>query len=148
MKGEKIRVYFIEIALVIFFLFAIIYNEVITKATLAVVLLVFMALTVGLIKSDKRELTNNEQIAFLLGGIGIIYVVIVYMLGMITGFYSSTIKLSTWSIINYIIPYIVIIISSEIIRKTVLLKENKYSKIIMLIAMVMLDVILTTNINN
>ena len=143
MKGEKIRVYFIEIALVIFFLFAIIYNEVITKATLAVVLLVFMALTVGLIKSDKRELTNNEQIAFLLGGIGIIYVVIVYMLGMITGFYSSTIKLSTWSIINYIIPYIVIIISSEIIRKTVLLKENKYSKIIMLIAMVMLDVILT-----
>lgn len=148
MKGEKIRVYFIEIALVIFFLFAIIYNEVITKAILAVVLLVFMALTVGLIKSDKRELTNNEQIAFLLGGIGIIYVVIVYMLGMITGFYSSTIKLSTWSIINYIIPYIVIIISSEIIRKTVLLKENKYSKIIMLIAMVMLDVILTTNINN
>ena len=106
MKGEKIRVYFIEIALVIFFLFAIIYNEVITKAILAVVLLVFMVLTVGLIKSDKRELTNNEQIAFLLGGIGIIYVVIVYMLGMITGFYSSTIKLSTWSIINYIIPYL------------------------------------------
>ena len=63
MKGEKIRVYFIEIALVIFFLFAIIYNEVITKAILAVVLLVFMVLTVGLIKSDKRELTNNEQIA-------------------------------------------------------------------------------------
>lgn len=27
MKGEKIRVYFIEIALVIFFLFAIIYKK-------------------------------------------------------------------------------------------------------------------------
>lgn len=94
------------------------------------------------------NLTSNRQIAFLFGGMGIIYVAIIYFLGMITGFYSSTVKLSIWSIFNYIIPYIVIIISAEIIRKTVLLKESKYSKIIILIAMVMLDVILTTNIYN
>ena len=125
-----------------------IFNETITRTVLAIILLVFMAITVKLVKSEKMNLTSNRQIAFLFGGMGIIYVAIIYFLGMITGFYSSTVKLSIWSIFNYIIPYIVIIISAEIIRKTVLLKESKYSKIIILIAMVMLDVILTTNIYN
>ena len=148
MKSEKIRLYVIEITLVIFFLLAMIFNETITRTVLAIILLVFMAITVKLVKSEKMNLTSNRQIAFLFGGMGIIYVAIIYFLGMITGFYSSTVKLSIWSIFNYIIPYIVIIISAEIIRKTVLLKESKYSKIIILIAMVMLDVILTTNIYN
>ena len=148
MKSEKIRLYVIEITLVIFFLLAMIFNETITRTVLAIILLVFMAITVKLVKSGKMNLANNKQIAFLFGGMGIIYVAIIYFLGMLTGFYSSTVKLSIWSIINYIIPYIVIIISAEIIRKTVLLKECKYSKIIILIATVMLDVILTTNIYN
>ena len=148
MKSEKIRLYVIEITLVIFFLLAMIFNETITRTVLAIILLVFMVITVKLIKSEKMNLTSNKQIAFLFGGMGIIYVAIIYFLGMITGFYSSTVKLSIWSIINYIIPYIVIIISAEVIRKTVLLKESKYSKIIILIATVMLDVILTTNIYN
>lgn len=148
MKREKLRLYVIETTLVIFFLFAMIFNETITRTVLAIILLVFMAITVKLVKSGKMNLANNKQIAFLFGGMGIIYVAIIYFLGMITGFYSSTVKLSIWSIINYIIPYIVIIISAEIIRKTVLLKECKYSKIIILIATVMLDVILTTNIYN
>ena len=128
MKSEKIRLYVIEITLVIFFLLAMIFNETITRTVLAIILLVFMAITVKLVKSEKMNLTSNRQIAFLFGGMGIIYVAIIYFLGMITGFYSSTVKLSIWSIFNYIIPYIVIIISAEIIRKTVLLKESKYSK--------------------
>ena len=148
MKREKLRLYVIETTLVIFFLFAMIFNETIPRPVLAIILLVFMAITVKLVKSGKMNLANNKQIAFLFGGMGIIYVAIIYFLGMLTGFYSSTVKLSIWSIINYIIPYIVIIISAEIIRKTVLLKECKYSKIIILIATVMLDVILTTNIYN
>ena len=148
MKSEKIRLYIIEIALVIFFLLAMIYNNVITKQILAIVLLVFMAISVILIKSDKMSLANGNQIAMLLGGMGIIYVAILYIIGIFAGFYNSTIKLSMWSISNYIIPYIVIIISTEIIRKRVLLKESKYSKIIILIAMVILDIIISTNIYN
>ena len=144
MKSEKIRLYIIEIALVIFFLLAMIYNNVITKQILAIVLLVFMAISVILIKSDKMSLANGNQIAMLLGGMGIIYVAILYIIGIFAGFYNSTIKLSMWSISNYIIPYIVIIISTEIIRKRVLLKESKYSKIIILIAMVILDIIIST----
>lgn len=66
--------------------------------------------------------------------------------GIYIGFYNATVKFSKWSIINYIIPYILIIIAIENIRKTILLKDDKKSNIIILIACVILDIALTTNI--
>ena len=148
MKSEKIRLYIIEISLIIFFLLTIIFRDIITRQIIGIILLVFMVISLKLIRNDKTEFINNSQIVALMAGIGIIYVVLLYILGIFTGFYTSTIQISMWSILNYIIPYIVIIISSEIIRKTILLKDFKYSKMIMLVAMVMLDIILSTNIYN
>ena len=148
MKSEKIKLYVIEIALIIFFLLAMIFNKVITRQILAIVLLVFMGITTLLIKTYKMDLTNKRQIILLLTGIGVIYVAVLYLIGIFAGFYNATVKLSLWSIWKYIIPYIVIIISSEMIRKKIVLKEDKISKIIILVIMVMLDVILTTNIYN
>lgn len=146
MKNEKVRLYTIEFTLIIFLLLAMIFNDTITRQVTAVVLLVSMIISVKLIKTDKTKLTNNRQIIILLSAFGILYLATIYILGIFVGFYSATVKLSIWSILNYIIPYIVIIVSSEIIRKSVLLKEDKKSKIIILIAMVMLDVYLSTNI--
>ena len=148
MKSEKIKTYTIEIALIIFFLLAMIFNKVITRQILAIVLLVFMGITTLLIKTYKMDLTNKRQIMLLLTGIGVIYVAVLYLIGIFAGFYNATVKLSLWSIWKYIIPYIVIIISSEMIRKKIVLKEDKISKIIILVIMIMLDVILTTNIYN
>ena len=148
MKSEKIKIYVIEIALIIFFLLAMIFNKVITRQILAIVLLVFMGITTLLIKTYKMDLTNKRQIILLLTGIGVIYVAVLYLIGIFAGFYNATVKLSLWSIWKYIIPYIVIIISSEMIRKKIVLKEDKISKIIILVIMVMLDVILTTKIYN
>lgn len=148
MNIEKIKTYTIEISLVVFFLLAMIFNDIITRQILAVILLVFMIISRILIKTYKANLMNDRQIILLLSGIGVIYVVTIYLLGVFVGFYNATIKLGKWSIINYIIPYAVIIISSEVIRKAVLLKDFKYSKLLILVAMVILDVILNTNIYN
>ena len=146
MKNEKVRLYTIEFTLIIFLLLAMIFNDTITRQVTAVVLLVSMIISVKLIKTDKTKLTNNRQIIILLSAVRILYLATIYILGIFVGFYSATVKLSIWSILNYIIPKILIIGSSKIIRKSVLLKEDKKSKIIILIAMVMLDVYLSTNI--
>lgn len=148
MNSEKIRLYLIELALVIFLLLAMVFSNIFTRQVIAIVLLVFMAISIKFIKNDKLEPINKKQIIILLTSIAVIYVALIYILGIFIGFYNATVKLSLWSIINYIIPYTVIIISSEIIRKNILLKEDKESKAIILIAMVILDVILYTNIYN
>lgn len=148
MKSEKLRLYTVELTLIIFLLLAMIFNNIFTRQVISVILLVFMIISLKLIKSDKEKYTNSRQIIILLSAFGVIYIATIYILGIFTGFYNATVKLSLWSVLNYIIPYIVIIISSEIIRKVILLKEDKKSRIIILIAMVLLDVILWTNIYN
>lgn len=149
MKSEKLKLYTIELTLVIFLLLAMIFNNIFTRQIIAIILLVYMLISIKLIKTYKKEpITKSGQIIILLSAFGIIYIAALYIIGIFVGFYNATVRLSMWSIVNYIIPYTVIIISSEIIRKTILLKENKKSKIIILIAMVMLDVILYSNIYN
>ena len=146
MKSEKLRLYTIELTLIIFLLLAMIFNNIFTRQVISIILLVFMIISLKLIKSDKIQYLNTRQIIILLSAFGIIYVATIYIIGIFVGFYNAAVKLSLWSILNYIIPYIVIIISSEIIRKTLLLKEDKISRIIILIAMTILDMILWTNI--
>lgn len=144
---KNIRIKIIQISLMIFLLLAFIYNTQISKIVIAVILLVFMVITHYLVKTDKQEKINSKQIMLILTLFGIGYIGIIYTLGIFAGYYNSIVKFSKWSIINYIIPYIVIIISSEIIRKRMILKENnKWTNIIILIEMILIDVVL--NIGN
>lgn len=148
MKNEKIRLYAIELLLIIFLLLAMMFSDIFTRKIISIILLVFMIISVILIKTKKIKSINNKQTTILLSAFGIIYIAIIYIIGIFTGFYRATVQFSLWSILNYIIPYIVIIVSSEIIRKTILLKESKKSQAIILVAMVILDVILWTSIYN
>lgn len=148
MKNEKIRLYAVELSLIIFLLLAMMFSDIFTRKIISIILLVFMIISVILIKTKKIKSINNKQTTILLSAFGIIYIAIIYIIGIFTGFYRATVQFSLWSILNYIIPYIVIIVSSEIIRKTILLKESKKSQAIILVAMVILDVILWTSIYN
>ena len=107
MKSEKIRLIVLQISLLIFLLFTIIYNNVISKKILAIVLLVFMVIFAKVVKNDKLKSTNSRQVLLLLTAFGVSYIAIIYIMGIFTGFYVSTVKFSLWSIKNYIIPYII-----------------------------------------
>ncbi len=146
MKKEKIKLYTIQITLILFLLLAMFWGNVFTRQIIAVVLLVFMIISLVLIRTNTIKPLDGKQVTILLGAFGTIYIAIIYILGIFTGFYNSTVKLSVWSILNYIIPYTIIIISSEIMRRTLLLKEDKVTSILITISMVLLDVILWTNI--
>lgn len=148
MNSDKLRLYIIEFSLILVLLFAIFYCEYVTRPILMIILLVFMVITIKFIKGKKIESIYKKQMALLVSTIAIIYITILYMLGIKWGFYNSVVKFSKWSIINYIIPYVVIIISSEIIRKQILAKQQKKANIIILVAMILLEVTISVNINN
>lgn len=148
MKIDNLIMYLIEISLVIFLLCCIFFAEIFSKIIIGIVLLVFMIISNNLVKSDKIKGKYNKKVTATMVITGLIYIAMMYILGIYIGFYNATVKLSMWSLINYIIPYIVIIISTENIRKTILLKEDKKSNIIIFIATVILDVAITTNIYN
>lgn len=148
MKIDNLIMYIIEICLIVFLLCCIFYTEIFNKTIIAIILFIFMIISNILIKSYKSKGKYNKRITILMTIIGITYISFIYIVGIYKGFYNSTVKFSRWTMLNYIIPYIVIIITIENIRKTILLKEEKKSSILILIATVILDVVLTTNIYN
>ena len=148
MKKDTIIMYIIEITLVFVLLCCIIFTNIFTKMTIGILLLVFMLLSNLLIKSDIPKGKYNKKVTLTMFMISIVYLAMIYVSGIYIGFYKPTISFSTWSLINYILPYTVIIISIEIIRKIVLLKENKKSNIIIFIATLLLDISISSNIYN
>jgi len=145
-KKDKIILYIIESFLIIFSLCFVFFSEKFTKIIMAVILLIFMIISNKFIKSYKSKGRYNKKLTNLMLMIAIVYLASIYVLGIYVGFYNATVKFSKWTIVNYIIPYILIIVATENIRKTILLKDNKKSNIIILIVCVILDIALTTNI--
>lgn len=147
MKKDKLKIYLIELGLISFLLLTIFFSNIFTRPIIAIILLVFMVISVRLIKNNQTTDINNKKVTFFMGVAGILYVGILYFLGIFQGFYNTTVKFSLSTIINFILPYIVIILSIETIRKKILLKEVKRNNLIMLIITVFLDIVVTTNIN-
>ena len=147
MKKDK-RLIIFEVILLLIIISAMFFNKIITRQILAIILLIYTILNKVLVKNDKIGYSNSRNFTIMLTIIGLVYVGFLYFLGIFAGFYRSTVQLTLWSIANYIIPFIIIIISSEITRKNLLLRENRISQYIVVIAMVMLDVVINTNIYN
>jgi len=147
LKSNKI-LNIIEIALTAFLLCFIIFSNVFNTTAIAIVLLVFMVITNKLIKSYKQGGKYNRKITPLMIAIGIIYIVFLYIIGIYIGFYEASIKLSIKTVFRYILPYIVIIVSIEKMRKTILLKDDKKSDKMIFIASILLDIAIAVNFRN
>ncbi len=148
MESNKSVLHIIEIALIAFLLCFIIFSKTFNFQIIAIVLLVFMVITTRLVKSYKESGKYNKIITPLMIAIGILYLVLIYILGIYIGFYEAELKLSIRVIYHYIIPYIVIIVSIEKIRKTILLKDTNISNKIILVISVMLDISLAVSLKN
>ena len=82
MNSDRLRLYIIEFSLILVLLLALIFNEYITRTIIMTVLLVFMVIAIKFIKGQKTETIYKKQMILLVSTIAIIYVAILYMLGI------------------------------------------------------------------
>ena len=116
MKKDKFRVYVLEFILLTILSFTLFVSNVYSRITLAVVFTICSAATWFFLKKRKVESIHARKVTMLLTFFGIIYLIAFYLMGIYFGFAKSLIKISSWSVLNYIIPTVVIIISSEMMR--------------------------------
>lgn len=140
MQKGKIKVYIFELLLIALFLFTLFKSTTINKILLAFILCIYTFISYKTFK--KRNVVSIYQkestivlLVFAILGLGLLY-----FIGIFYGFYHATIKLSFWSIINYIIPLSAIVISSEIIRYVFISQEGKLTRLLCFIAMVLIDI--------
>lgn len=147
MKKDKFKIYSLECLLLIILIFALFMPNIFTRVRLAILLLVYMVLARAVIKKRITTSIYKKDVTLTLVLFGIIYLVFFYTMGIFVGFYKNILAFRFSSIYRYIIPTIIIITTSEILRNIFLTQEKaKLSKIFATISMILIDLIVYVNI--
>ena len=141
MKKDKIRTFTIEFVLLIILSLALFVPNIITRKILALFLTLFAIIVVILIKRKVIKSIYNKQVFWLMIGFGVIYLTVFYLMGLYFGYYEAAAKFSFRTIKDFIIPLVLIIVTSEIIRFLLIGQKWKLSKILVLINMVLVDLV-------
>ena len=146
MKKDKLKIYlFLFILLTILFLALFVSNK-FTKYSLALILVVFALISKVLIKKKSKIPTYEKEVTLLMIGFTIIYIVTLYLLGLYFGYYKASSTFSINTIVTFIIPLTLIIVSSEVIRKKLLDQKGKYISTLVFIITVLIDLIIYSNV--
>ena len=156
MKKDKLKLYFFEIIFLIILFIALFVSSKISSLLLASIIMVFCIVVKLLFKKKKIIQTSSKEVMYLMIGLGLLYVGIFYLLGLIHfNFNQHRVLFGFKTIINFIIPYTIIIISSEVIRYTLISQNGKirikntnndYSHSLTFIIMVLIDLIIYTGV--
>lgn len=146
MNKDKFKIYVLEFVLFLFLLFALFESNIITKSLLACFLLIYMFICMIFLKKRQILPIYHKQVLILMCVFAFIYLAVFYLMGLYFGYYEATVKLSLWSVWNYIIPLSIIIISSEVIRHILLSQKGKKPKVLVFTIMVLIDLIIYTGV--
>lgn len=153
MKKDKIRIFILEILLVLILFFALFALNIFTRSVLALIIGIYALITAYILKRRKIVSIHKKQAMILMITFAMFYLGIFYLLGLYFGFVKSKILLSFSTIFKFILPISIIIIGSEAIRRIFLsheliikIKSKKIniSPILTYIAMVIIDLLIYT----
>ena len=139
MSKDIRRTYMVEIILVAILAICTLFSLTINKWFTAGLLLISAIVVSLLIKKSRILKVNKKKILLTMIVFGILYVGLFYTLGLYTGFYDQN-NYGVKSIINYIIPITVIILSTEIIRSKLLTCDKTKSLVLTTIICTIVDI--------
>lgn len=155
MKKDKFKIFALEILLILILFFALFALNIFTRSVLAILICIYAGVVTYTLKVRKVSSINKKQAMYLMIIFSMIYLGIFYAFGLYFGFVKSKILFSFQTVLKYIIPITLIIVGSEILRRTFLSHkiELKYkdfkielSCILTYIITVILDMIIYTEI--
>ncbi len=153
--SNKLKIYLLEILLIGVLFFTLFVPNIINKLTLSIIMVLFTVLVHFVVKRKSTNSIYEKQVTLLMLIFAALYLGIFYLMGLHYGYVKTKYVFALNNIINYLIPTLIIIITSEILRKKFInedvvlkIKNKKYDISICLIyiAMVLVDLIIYTGI--
>ena len=126
MKKNKFKLYFFEILLLIILLIVLLVLNKVTYLILSLILFVYLLIVKKMLKKRKTLSIYKGQVNWLMIGFAVIYLGVFYLIGiLVNDFVRQPILFSLVTIGRYILPMILIIVASELIRYYFLSLETK-----------------------
>lgn len=139
MNQDKKRAYILSVLYLCFLLLTcFVTNDIVGRVVLTAVSVLFSVLIFLVIKKRIIYRIEKRQVALVMASVAVISVTVYYLTGIKFGFYNVLLLPSfVW---KYIIPYVVIIISSELTRSVLLAQKSKFVTAVSYISSVILDI--------
>ena len=125
MSIDRKKVYLISILIFVALAFALFLPFNNLKIVVAILTIVFMALSIFFIKKRSILSINKKQVSLIMTFISLLYLMIYYLSGIKFGFLTSVYPLSISTFLRFILPIGTIIVSIEIIRNILLAQKIK-----------------------
>ncbi len=139
MSIDKKKLYMLSSALApAFLLVCFVTNAVTRRFGLTIVVGAALTAVYLLIKKQTALSINKKQVLWVLPTFGFLGIVLLYMSGLVFGFYKVNINLGTF--LYWVIPFALIITGSELLRSRLLMQENRIVSILSLIALIICDI--------
>ena len=147
MYKDKKVLYFVS--LIIFaVLFAALFIDLGSSKILAVCLLLPLTfLTRIAIRKRSSHSISKKEVLMLSTIIGVIFVILVEMTGLYFGFYKNPSFVTPKLLLTAILPLIVVIITTEIIRSTLLDQKNKFASVMAFLSCLTAEVLAFSTIS-
>ena len=149
MKKNNSRIFLLESFLILFLILILFSTRLFfSKIAISAFLLFYAVLVRKTIKSVNTISFREKEVRKYMFIFSIFYIVIYYIIGFYVGYYRAVYKFSFYTLLHYIIPIILIIYSSELLRREFLSIKSKFSIIITFIYGILIDLIIYTNTYN
>ncbi len=139
MTIDKKKLYMLSAALAPAFLLVCFIANAVTRR-FGLVIVVGAALTAVwlLIKKQTALSIHKREVLWVLPTVGFLGIVLLYLLGTVFGFYRVTVN---WQSLLYgVLPFILIIVGSELIRERLLMQNNRIVTPVSAVALILCDI--------
>ena len=144
--SDKKTAYILSASLLVLLLLAFIIPQVSGRIVGAVVLLPATAITSIFLKKRSILSINTRTVLMIMSVMGLLYLTLYYMTGIVYGLYYAAVRLSVSSLFKYILPITAIIIASEIIRSILLAQASKGLSVLAYFICFIAEVLITSNL--
>ena len=148
MKKTNSKVYLIELLLAVVLGICTLFHLTANRYFTAGLLVITASILYYTIKKKRMLLSNRKKVTIIVLIFAILYIALFYTMGLYTGFYNNTTKLSFKVLIKYILPITIIILTTEYIRDRLLVDDSKKSQILIFIIGTVIDISIYRSIYN
>lgn len=153
MKKSEKKIFILEVVTILFLVVSLLFHNSLSRWIITLIVAICSLTSYKLLKNRKVKSHHKKVVVILMALFSLIYLGLLYLMGLYYGFVQSKILLSFETIINIILPISIMIICSEVMRNVLLSqelnilvnkKEINFSPIFTFISMVLVDVLMYT----
>ena len=117
-----------------------------SRMATAIVLIPLAVLTRFVVKKRTSASIYKREVLLLVTVVGAIFIVLLHMSGIYFGYYKNPYFVSSKILLNFILPITSIIVTTELIRATILAQKNKFSTVMCFLSCVLIEMLMVSGL--